>query len=174
MQSLLKKARNIKMLVLDVDGVLSNGQIIYDANGVETKTFNVQDGFGMKRLQEFGIKIAIITGRNSQIVANRAKELGVDFLVQGREDKIVALSELLENLNIGLTECAYMGDDLPDIKALQAVGFAATVPNAHSEVIKRVDMITTRNGGEGAVREVCDIILKATDNYDKMLAKYAD
>ena len=96
MQNLLNKAKNIKMLVLDVDGILSNGQIIYDANGVETKAFNVQDGFGIKRLQQFGIAVAIITGRKSQIVANRAKELGIELLVQGREDKLVVLNELLK------------------------------------------------------------------------------
>lgn len=172
MQRLLKKAQKIKMLVLDVDGILSNGQIIYDANGVEIKAFHVQDGFGIKRLQQFGIDVAIITGRNSQIVANRAKELGIKHLVQGREDKLVALNELLANLDITLVECAYMGDDLPDYRALQAVGFSATVPNAHDEIKKIADMITVNGGGNGAVREVCDIILKATGNYEKMLANY--
>lgn len=172
MQRLLKKAQKIKMLVLDVDGILSNGQIIYDANGVETKAFHVQDGFGIKRLQQFGIDVAIITGRNSQIVANRAKELGIKHIVQGREDKLVALNELLANLDITLVECAYMGDDLPDYRALQAVGFSATVVNAHDEIKKIADMITVNGGGNGAVREVCDIILKATGNYEKMLANY--
>lgn len=172
MQNLLNKAKNIKMLVLDVDGILSNGQIIYDANGVETKAFNVQDGFGIKRLQQFGIAVAIITGRKSQIVANRAKELGIELLVQGREDKLVVLNELLKNSELTLAECAYMGDDLPDARAIQAVGFSVTVPNAHSEIKKIADMITTNGGGDGAVREVCDILLKATGNYDKMLANY--
>lgn len=172
MQRLLKKAQKIKMLVLDVDGILSNGQIIYDANGVEIKAFHVQDGFGIKRLQQFGIDVAIITGRNSQIVANRAKELGIKHIVQGREDKLVALNELLANLDITLVECAYMGDDLPDYRALQAVGFSATVANAHDEIKKIADMITVNGGGNGAVREVCDIILKATGNYEKMLANY--
>ncbi|MFW2177122.1 MULTISPECIES: KdsC family phosphatase [unclassified Moraxella] len=172
MQSLLNQAKNVKLLVMDVDGVLSDGKITYDANWVETKSFHVQDGFGIKRLQQFGIKTAIITGRNSTIVTNRAKELGIDYIVQGREDKLVALNELLANLDLTLADCAYIGDDLPDIRALQAVGFSATVANAHNEVIKRVQMVTTRQGGQGAVREVCDLILKATGHYDKMLANY--
>ncbi len=172
MQSLLKKASTVKMLVMDVDGVLSNGQIIYDANGVETKTFDVQDGFGIQRLHQAGIQTAIITGRSSAIVDKRAKELKITHLVQGREDKLTALNELLKTTHLTLNECAYIGDDWTDISALQSVGFAVTVPNAHHEVIKYVDMVTTRQGGHGAVREVCDILLKATGYYEQALAKY--
>lgn len=176
MQDLIKKAGRIKMLVMDVDGILSNGQIIYDANGVETKAFSVQDGVGVKSLARFGILTAIITGRSSPMVDQRAREIGVDYVVQGRDDKLIALGELLASLdpalNISAAECAYMGDDLPDIKALQTVGFAATVPNAHSEVINRCDMVTTRAGGYGAVREVCDLILKGHGHYQAFIAHY--
>lgn len=176
MQDLIKKAGRIKMLVMDVDGILSNGQIIYDANGIETKAFSVQDGVGVKSLARFGILTAIITGRSSPMVDKRAREIGVDYVVQGRDDKLVALGELLASLdpalNIRAAECAYMGDDLPDIKALQTVGFAATVPNAHSEVINRCDMVTTRAGGYGAVREVCDLILKGHGHYQEFIAHY--
>lgn len=176
MQDLIKKASRIKMLVMDVDGILSNGQIIYDANGVETKAFSVQDGVGIKSLARFGILTAIITGRNSPMVNQRAREIGVDYIVQGRDDKLVALEELLASLdpalNISADDCAYMGDDLPDIKALQTVGFAATVPNAHSEVINRCEMVTTRAGGYGAVRELCDLILKGHGHYDDFIAHY--
>lgn len=176
MQDLIKKAGQVKMLVLDVDGILSNGQIIYDANGVETKAFWVQDGVGIKALARYGILTAIITGRSSAMVDKRAAEIGINYVVQGRDDKLVALNELLSmldsELNISLESCAYMGDDLPDIKAMQSVGFAATVPNAHSEVVNRCDMVTTRAGGHGAVREVCDLILKGHGHYEDYMAQY--
>ena len=176
MQDLVSKASNVKLLVLDVDGILSNGQIIYDANGIETKAFSVQDGIGVKSLARYGILTAIITGRRSAMVDKRATEMGVDYVVQGRDDKLVALNELLSTLdptlNITAADCAYMGDDLPDIKAMQTVGFAATVPNAHSEVINRSDMVTTRAGGNGAVREVCDLILKGQGHYQDFIASY--
>ena len=176
MQDLVKKASKIKLLVLDVDGILSNGQIIYDANGVETKAFSVQDGVGVKALARYGILTAIITGRSSAMVDKRATEMGINYVVQGRDDKLVALNELLSSLdptlNITAADCAYMGDDLPDIKAMQTVGFAATVPNAHAEVINRSDMVTTRAGGTGAVREICDLILKGQGYYQNFIASY--
>ncbi|MGM8884436.1 KdsC family phosphatase [Psychrobacter sp. 1U2] len=176
MQDLIKKAGKVKMLVLDVDGILSNGQIIYDANGVETKAFSVQDGVGIKALARYGILTAIITGRRSPMVDKRAKEIGIDYVVQGRDDKVVALKELMTMVDkaadITTADCAYMGDDLPDIKAMQTVGFAATVPNAHSEVINRSDMVTTRAGGYGAVREICDLILKGHGHYEEYIAGY--
>ncbi len=175
MQTLLKKASQIKMLVMDVDGVLSDGKIIYDANGVETKVFHVQDGFGIELLHKAGFKTAIITGRASPIVEKRAKELKITHFLQGRPDKLEALQEILanqENGAISLDECAYIGDDWVDIKAIQTVGFAVTVANAHDEVKNHVDMITTRQGGEGAVRELCDLLLKATGNFDAVLANY--
>lgn len=173
MENLLTKARQIKMLVMDCDGVLSDGKIIYDANGVETKNFHVQDGFGIELIHKAGLKTAIITGRSSPIVEKRAKELKITHFLQGRPDKIEALNEILTDLNISLAECAYVGDDWVDIKALEQVGFGVAVANAHSEVIKRAVMVTTRNGGEGAVREVCDILLKATGNYEKLLADFS-
>lgn len=176
MQDLIKKAGKVKLLVMDVDGILSNGQIIYDANGIETKAFSVQDGVGVKSLARYGILTAIITGRSSEMVNKRAAELGIDYVIQGRDDKLVALNELLstldKSLNISAADCAYMGDDLPDIKAMQSVGFAATVPNAHSEVINRSGMVTTRAGGYGAVREVCDLILKGHGHYNDFIAHY--
>ncbi|WP_367110035.1 KdsC family phosphatase [uncultured Psychrobacter sp.] len=176
MQDLIKKAGQVKMLILDVDGILSNGQIIYDATGTETKAFSVQDGIGIKSLARYGILTAIITGRSSPMVDKRAVEIGIDYVVQGRDDKLIALNELLltldPKLNISAADCAYMGDDLPDIKAMQTVGFAATVPNAHTEVINRSDMVTTRSGGTGAVREVCDLILKGHGHYQDFIARY--
>ncbi|WP_435980509.1 KdsC family phosphatase [Psychrobacter sp. DM4] len=176
MQDLIEKAGQVKLLIMDVDGILSNGQIIYDANGTETKAFSVQDGVGVKSLSRYGILTAIITGRSSPMVDKRANEMGVKYVVQGRDDKLVALNELLgmldPTLDITAADCAYMGDDLPDIKAMQTVGFAATVPNAHSEVINRSDMVTTCSGGTGAVREVCDLILKGHGHYQDFIGHY--
>ena len=176
MQDLIKKAGKVKLLIMDVDGILSNGQIIYDADGIETKAFSVQDGVGVKSLARYGILTAIITGRSSAMVNKRAAEMGVNYVIQGRDDKLVALTELLstldKSLNISVADCAYMGDDLPDIKAMQSVGFAPTVPNAHSEVINRSDMVTTRAGGYGAVREVCDLILKGHGYYKDFIAHH--
>lgn len=174
MENLLTKASKIKLLVMDVDGVLSDGRIIYDANGVETKNFHVQDGFGIECIHKAGIKTAIITGRSSPIVDKRAKELKITHFVQGRPDKLEALQEILATMDITLAECAYIGDDWVDIKALQAVGLSVAVANANNEVIKRVDMVTTRAGGHGAVREICDIILKGIGQYDTILGHYID
>ncbi len=168
----LNKATKIKLLALDVDGILSDGQIIYDANDVETKAFYVQDGVGIKALQQCGIQVAIITGRNSPMVARRAKELGIVHIIQGRDDKGVALTELADMLGLSLEQCAYMGDDLPDIKALQMAGLSASVPNAHTEVFTYADIVTTRLGGYGAVREICDIILKAQKQYKNFIGQY--
>ena len=172
MQDLVRAASKVKLLVLDVDGILSNGYIIYDANGVETKCFNVKDGMGIKSLKLAGVKTAFLTGRSSAMVNQRAKEMAIDYVIQGRDDKLEALKQLLLDLPIELEECAYMGDDLPDIKALQSVGFSATVPNAHQEVLSRVMMVTTRVGGEGAVREVCDLILKGHGKYQDYISQY--
>lgn len=177
MKDIMAKAGKVKMLVLDVDGILSDGKITYDANGIETKSFSVKDGLGIKALRQFGIKTAIITGRRSSMVELRAQEMGVEHVIQGRDDKLVALQELLNEVNaqgepLQLSDCAYMGDDLPDIKALQSVGFAVTVHNAHAEVIKRVDMVTSQNGGCGAVRELCDLILKGHGYYSEFIAGY--
>lgn len=172
MQNLMTKASQVKLLVMDVDGVLSNGQIIYDQNGHETKCFDVQDGFGIECLHKAGFQTAIITGRKSAMVDKRAKELNITYYLQGRSDKLTALQEILAETDITLAECAYIGDDWVDIKALQAVGFAVAVANAHNEVIKRADMVTTRAGGQGAVRELCDVLLKATGHYEAALAKF--
>lgn len=169
---LMAMAQNVRLLALDVDGILSDGKIIYDAQGVETKAFYVQDGVGIKAVQRYGIEVAIITGRFSPMVQKRADELGIKHIIQGRDDKKTALTELIQTLGLDLLECAYMGDDLPDIKALQSVALAVTVPNAHDEVKKQVDMITTNFGGSGAVREVCDLLLQSQGVYQSWLQSY--
>lgn len=170
--TLYQKAQKIKLLALDVDGVLSDGRIFYNAQHVETKTFYVQDGVGLKALASSGIILAIITGRVSPMVQRRADELGIHHVIQGREDKFLALSELAQMLGLKLDECAYMGDDLPDLKAIREAGVGISVPNGCDETRQMADFITTRRGGNGAVREACEMILKSQGKYDAMIAKY--
>lgn len=172
MSDLTKRLQAVKLFVMDVDGILSDGQIIYDANGVETKAFYVQDGVGLKALKEQGIVLAIITGRNSPMVARRADELGIDHVVQGRDDKFTALSALADELGLSVGECMYMGDDLPDLKAVCEAGVGVSVPNGCAETQAAADIVTTKMGGHGAVREVCEQLLKAKGVYDAFIAQY--
>lgn len=165
----IQKAQKIKLFAMDVDGILSNGQIIYDSNGNETKAFYVQDGVGLKGLRDFGITLAIITGRASPMVTQRAKELGIAHVIQGQDDKFTQLSTLAVSLGLELNECAYMGDDLPDLMAIKYAGLGISVPNACSEVQEIADLVTTKQGGHGAVREACEFILKAQSRYDDFI-----
>lgn len=149
----------IKLLVMDVDGVMTDGKVTYSSDGDELKSFNIKDGVGIKRVQQAGIQTAIITGRVSPMVERRATELGINHLVQGREDKLTALRELLGTLQIELRNVAYMGDDLPDVDAIVSCGLGACPANAARDVLSKADWIASRNGGEGCVRELCDHIL---------------
>lgn len=166
------KAAAIRLLVLDVDGVLTDGRLYFSEDGNELKSFDTQDGHGIKMLQQAGIACAIITGRNTQLVARRAKNLGIVHLLQGREDKLVALRELTTSLNLPLDSVAYAGDDWPDLPAILAAGLGIAVANAHEALLQRADYVTQKAGGRGAVREVCDLILKAQHKYDAALAPY--
>ena len=170
--AILERARHVQVLALDVDGILSDGRLIFSNNGEETKAFDVRDGLGMKLLQECGVKIVIITGRSSNIVKQRMDSLGVDLVLQGREDKGIALAEACRQLAILPSDCAYMGDDWPDLGALAMAGLAVTVPNAHHEVRRRVHLVTQASGGRGAVRELCDVILQAKGQYDRLLQRF--
>lgn len=169
---ILNKARNIRLLALDVDGVLTDGRLYFSASGDELKAFNILDGHGIKLLRSQGVEVAIITGRTSPLTARRASDLGIVHLAQGREDKKQALSELCTTLSIHLDEVAYVGDDLPDLGAIRACGLGICVANAHEALKPHADYCTTQKGGEGAVREVCDLILKAQDKYDAIIAHY--
>lgn len=172
--NLTQKLQGIKLFVMDVDGVLSDGQIIYGSDGVEVKAFYVQDGVGLKAVKEIlGVSLAIITGRSSPMVQRRAKELGVEYVVQGRDDKLTALSDLANELNLTLDECMYMGDDLPDLKAVREAGVGVCVPNGCVETQNVADIITTRYGGHGAVREVCELLLKSKGGYEKFIAQFS-
>lgn len=153
-------ASKIKLLVLDVDGVLTDGKLYFSNAGEELKTFHTLDGHGIKMLQAAGIEVGIITGRNSKIVEHRAQNLGIELLLQGREDKLQALSEILVDQNLDLEDVAYAGDDLPDLGAIEKAGIGFSVPNAHEDVKQGADAITSYQGGNGAVREITDFILK--------------
>ncbi len=169
-----EKARQIRLLALDVDGVLTDGRLYFTEDGQEIKTFDSQDGHGIKLLQKTGIVCAIITGRTSQLVERRARNLGITLLLQGREDKLVALKELSEQLSIPLEEMAYVGDDWPDLPAIRAAGLGVAVANAHREVRRYDDFVSLATGGRGAVREVCDLILEAQGRYEEALAPYLE
>ena len=168
----LAAAQGIKLLILDVDGILTPGVLNYAEDGNDLKTFHIHDGLGLKLLQRFGIKVAIISGKTSQALKRRLEELGIKHIYLGHENKRAAYQELKQILTLNDHEIAYMGDDLPDLPLLLQVGWSISVPNAHPEVLQRVNFITKNFGGSGAVREVCDIILKAQSNYDSMLQSY--
>ncbi len=161
------------MLALDVDGVLTDGKIYYGNNGEELKAFCIKDGLGLKLLQQTGIKVAIITGRRSAIVNRRAAELGITDVVQGREDKLQALLELCERWDLDLQDCAYMGDDLPDLAAICAAGLGLTVADAARAVCEAADWQSNFKGGQGAVREACELFLNARDLLTKMEAEFS-
>lgn len=166
------KALPIKLLALDVDGVLTDGRIYYGNNGEELKAFNIKDGLGIKLLQRAGVTVAIITGRESAIVMRRATELGISEVIQGREDKRQALEELCERLGFGLDECAYMGDDLPDLGAIHSAGLGLSVADAAGPVREAAHWCSGRNGGSGAVREACEFILQAKGKLAELEQKY--
>ena len=142
-----ERLQKIRLLLLDVDGVLTDGRIIYNNQGMETKAFDVKDGHGLKMLQRAGIPIGIITGRQSEVVSFRAAELGIDILYQGAKDKLIPYQEILLNLGLADEEIAYVGDDVIDIPILRRVGFAATVADAVEDVKPYVHYVTRREGG---------------------------
>lgn len=162
-KELREKLRKIKFLILDVDGVLTDGSIVYSSKGEEIKTFNVHDGYGIEMLRQHGIPVGIITGRISSIVEKRAQDLKIEDLVQGTIDKIPAAEKFAQKYNLSFDEIAFIGDDLFDIPLLQKVGFSAAPKNARREVKRIVDYVTTNEGGKGAVREVIDMILEAKE-----------
>lgn len=170
--NLQARARQIKLLLLDVDGVLTDGKLYFTNSGEEFKAFCTLDGQGIKLLQASGVKVGIITGRESQLVAQRARNLGVELLVQGREDKWGALEEILKREPLPLKHIAFMGDDWPDLTVMTRVGLALTVPNAHPSVSQRAHWCSQRAGGEGAVREACDLLMLAQGNFDQALTTY--
>ena len=163
-----QRARAIRLLLLDVDGVLSDGSIVYDSEGRELKRFHIHDGLGIKLLQQHGIQVGIITGRVSPMVERRAHELGIKMLVQGREDKATAMYEL----SLSVDAVAYMGDDLPDLTAISQAGLGIAPANAVTIVRQHADLVTAAGGGHGAVREAAEFILAAQGQLDAIHTRY--
>ena len=170
--AVMESAKKIKLLLLDVDGVLTDGRLYYGNSGEEMKAFNIQDGLGIKLLQQGNVQVGIITGRVSALLQRRADELGISPVVQGREDKLTALNELLQTMDISLNEIAFMGDDLPDLAVIRRVGLGITPANGSSTLAQQAHWQTTRRGGDGAVREVAEMILGAQGSLDSILAAY--
>jgi len=170
--NLNERAARIKLMIFDVDGVLTDGSLHYGADGEALKTFNVHDGLGIKLLQEAGIKTAIISARKSPQVTRRAADLGIEFLHQGGHDKLTPFNSLLEQTGLTAEEVGFIGDDVVDLPILTRVGLAVGVPNGRPDVISRAHHITQASGGRGAVREVCELLLKAQGSYDKIMAQF--
>lgn len=173
-ESVTQSAANIRLLVLDVDGVLTDGQLYFSDQGEFLKAFNTLDGQGIKSLQKQGIQVGIISGRQSGALTIRAKALGITLIAQGREDKMTALRELLAQQSVQLNEIAYLGDDLPDLLVMRHIGLPVAVPDAHYEVHRFAHACTMRRGGHGAVRDVCDFILLSQQRYQSAISDYTE
>lgn len=169
---LLRRGKNIKLAIFDVDGVLTDGRLYFLEDGSEFKTFNTLDGQGIKMLIASGVATAIISGRKTPVVERRAKNLGIEHLYQGREDKLVVLDELLGQLGLNYEQVAYLGDDLPDLPVIRRVGLGMAVANAATFVRQHAHGITLARGGEGAAREFCELIMSAQGSLEAAHAAY--
>jgi 3-deoxy-D-manno-octulosonate 8-phosphate phosphatase (KDO 8-P phosphatase) len=172
MQDVLQRARAVRLLVLDVDGVLTDGRLHFGDGGEMFKSFHAMDGHGIKMLMESGIGVAILSGRRSGAVERRAADLGIVEVVQGAGDKGAELAALLARLGVAAEHCAFMGDDLPDLPAMARCVLAATVPGSPDAVKARSHYVTQRGGGDGAVRELCELIMRAQGTIEAALARY--
>jgi 3-deoxy-D-manno-octulosonate 8-phosphate phosphatase (KDO 8-P phosphatase) len=172
MKDILEKAKNIKVVIFDVDGVLTDGSLFIGDDGQEYKAFNSRDGHGMKMLQKTGVEIAIITGRTSEVVKHRIKDLGIKIVYQGQHDKTLAFNDLLQTRQLKPAECAYVGDDVVDLPVMSQVGLAIAVQDAHPMVKKHAHWLTPSAGGKGAGRDVCEMIMEARGNLQTELESY--
>ena len=163
----------IRLILSDVDGVMTSGQITYDNQGIETKSFHVRDGLGIKLWQRAGHQFGILTARSSHIVKLRAAELGVEIVRQGFSDKLPAAKHIIESLGLELSEVCYIGDDLTDLRLLSNVGLAVSVADGAGEVRQAAHLITKSAGGQGALRELIESILKSQKRWDELLAEFA-
>ena len=168
------RAARIKLVAFDIDGVMTDGGLHYTDDGHELKTFNVQDGFGLKLLQQAGLELAIVTGRTSGVVAARAADLGIEHVFQGVADKAAVVASLLERLGLHWPECAFMGDDLIDLRVMSQCGLALAPANARQVVRERAHAVTDSAGGHGAVREAVEFILDAQGKRETLFAAYLD
>ncbi|WP_373975987.1 HAD family hydrolase [Chitinibacter sp. SCUT-21] len=168
----MDSAKPVKLMIFDVDGVMTDGSLYFSDSGEEMKAFNSLDGHGMKMLQNSGVKLAIITGRTSKLLEHRARNLGIDYLHQGSHDKLASFQSLIAEVGVSAEECGFMGDDVIDLPVMRRVAFAASVPAAPEMVKHYAHYITGRQGGAGAVREVCELIMASQGTLDAALAPY--
>ena len=172
MQDILQRAAAIELVIFDVDGVLTDGSLFYGDDGQEYKAFNSRDGHGMKMLQETGVRIGIITGRQSRVVEHRMRNLGVEHVYQGQLDKLPAFEELTGKLGASHDRVAYVGDDVVDLPIMRRVGLAIAVQDAHHLVKRHAHWQTPHGGGRGAARDVCELIMEARGTLESMLGRY--
>ncbi len=166
------KLAKVKMVIFDVDGVLTDGRITIDHEGLETKTFHAHDGSGVKYLMRAGLQVAFLSGRVSTAVQHRAEELGIDEVYQGVKLKLPVFEEILEKHGLPAEEVCYVGDDLPDLPVMRKVGFAVAVANARPEVLQAADHVTTAAGGAGAARELAELVLRTQDKWGDIFRRY--
>jgi 3-deoxy-D-manno-octulosonate 8-phosphate phosphatase (KDO 8-P phosphatase) len=171
---ILARAAKSRLILFDVDGVLTDGRLILGDDGQEYKTFNTQDGHGIKMLQRCGVKVGVITGRNSEVVKRRMNELNVEYVYQGRAEKLPAYRELLNQLGIEPDQSAFVGDDVVDLPIMLQSGFAIAVQDAHALVKQHAHWVTPSGGGRGAAREVCELIMHAQGTYAAEMTTYLD
>ncbi len=172
MQDILERAEQIKLLIFDVDGVLTDGSLFFSDSGEEMKAFNSRDGHGMKMLRESGVEVAIITGRTSNVVTHRMANLGIKYVYQGQHEKLPAFLELIDRLDVTAEQVAYVGDDVVDLPIMRRVGLAVAVQDAHSWVKKHAHWQTPSCGGRGAARDICELIMEAQGSLESALRRY--
>ncbi len=172
MSSTAERAKSVKAIIFDVDGVLTDGGLYRSDDGQEIKRFHATDGLGIRMLSDAGIKVAVITGRESNVVRHRCSELQIDHLVQGAKDKLPAFESLCSDMKLSHEDFAYMGDDIIDLPVMRRVALALTVPNANAEVREIAHWTSVRPGGNGAAREACELLLKSQNLYESAIARY--
>jgi len=169
-----ERAKRIKVVMFDIDGVMTNGGLGLGDDGQEYKTFHSHDGLGLKMLRATGIQMAIVTARTSNVVLKRAENIKVTNIYQGAENKLVAFNQLLKDMNVTAEECAFMGDDVVDLPPMRRCGLAVTVPHATALVKEYAHYTTDRQAGFGAVRELCELIMKAQGTFDGQMARFLE
>jgi len=169
MKDIIERAKKIKLVVFDVDGVLTDGRLFYSDSGEEQKAFYAKDGLGMKLLLRSGVQIGIITARTSKLVKQRMDSLDIQHLYQGRLDKLNAFNDLISKLNLSYEQTAFVGDDVVDLPVMRKVGLSITVEDAHPLVLEQAHWQTPLSGGKGAARNVCDLVMQAQDTFDEQL-----
>lgn len=172
MQEIYDRAKRIKLVIFDVDGVLTDGSLFYGDDGQEYKAFHSRDGHGMKMLQKSGVDIGIITGRTSEVVKYRAQNLNIAHVYQGQLEKLPAFKTLLDKLKLSPEDVAYVGDDVVDLPIMLRVGLAITVPDAHELAKKHAHWVTENPGGRGAAREICEMIMQAQETWEALIQEY--